>query len=292
VIQDGSPVLNHRRTTTATIAENFLARLGSEASDREGLERLDVTHVLDEASAVGAEFGGAIPPAARARLHPDDRRKGLTWTPATGSTLPDEPLASVRAGSASGVDLMLGTNRDAQTRHTDSMDDVDDRTIAQYLEGRSTGPELNEVLTVYRAALPEAPWHRILGMVMTDLLLEVPATQLAEAQSLHSERVWLYQFCAPSSPAGTAVHGGDAGLWFGNVRKGTPASDPRALLADRMAASLVRFAAIGSPVVDGFDEWFPYDVTSRSTFLIDSISRCVGDPDASRRELWAGETLP
>ena len=292
VIQDGSAVVHLTRETTARVAADFLDALAITRSDRDALERISIDAVLNAVREVTAVYR-RMPPQDTSRKAAVDRRKGTTWTPAHGPQLARPPLLAIRAGDARGIDLMIGTNRDSMTLISDTMPPIAPDVIGGYLgDHLDDARSLATVLETYGSELPGATANDVLGAVMTDLLLAVPATLVAEAQARHNRRVWLYEFCCPNRTTGKAAHGIDTGLWFGNAHRDALADDPVLRLANRMADTLVAFAREGDPSTSELSGWRPYDAEQRATMQLDFEPRVVLDPHRSRRLLWADAALP
>jgi para-nitrobenzyl esterase len=292
IIQDGSALLNLSRAATAAVADRFLSNLGVEKDDRAALEKAPLDTILKAADDARTEYGGLMPNGSGRQRHAD-RRKGLTWTPSTGTVLPASPLEAIRRGSAAAVDLLIGTNRDSMALVTNGMRDVTNTTVASYLGDHiGDGRSLDEILAIYRRDLVDPAEDDILAAVLTDLVLRVPAVVTAEAQVKHNAHVWLYEYCLPAPPGGKAVHGADTGLWFQKLPSGGPGDPALESLADSMSASLAAFATDGNPAVQGFAGWSPFSSDRRDTLLIDREITMASNPHAGRTDLWAATDLP
>lgn len=290
-IHDGSPVVHLTRETTARIAADFLELVSIAPSDRTALERLPTEDLLGAVRTVIA-IHRRMPPEDTSRKARPDRRKGTTWTPAEGPALPRAPLDAIRAGAAEGIDLLIGTNRDSMALLSDDMPPISSDAVAAYLGDHLDQRSLRTVLDVYRSELPAASDNDVLGAVMTDLLLAMPAMRFADVQASHHDRVWLYEFCGANPTTRKATHGTDTGLWFGNAPPGTAPGHPISELAIRMADALIAFAADGDPSTDALGRWRRYECGQRATMRLDALSQLELDPHRDRRELWADAVLP
>ena len=149
---------------------------------------------------------------------------GLPFQPAVdGDVLPAAPLAAVAAGSARGVPVLLGTNRDEWNlfllgdRKARALDEAG---LRRRLE-RWLAPEAAErAHALYREALPRASPRARWAAYQTHRVFLAPAERLAAAQARHAP-TWSYLFSwSPPlvrRPLG-ACHALEVPLVFGTFR--------------------------------------------------------------------------
>ncbi|MFJ6088212.1 carboxylesterase/lipase family protein [Streptomyces sp. NPDC092369] len=196
-----------------------------------------------------------------------------------GDSLPADPFTALAAGTAAGIDLLCGYNRD-------------EYRFFQLLAGpptpgeESTGPgepELDRALELlgpsgalaaYRAAHPGLDAGALYELVMSDWTFRMPVVRLAEQQAAAGGSAHLYELAHPISSAGDATpHGAEAPLVFGAVgseldRMFYPQgfSPYEEKLSAHVRQALTDFARSGRP------GWHAFDNEQRTT-------RVWGDPE-------------
>jgi para-nitrobenzyl esterase len=122
---------------------------------------------------------------------------GLPCQPVVdGDVLPAQPLDAIRAGSASGVPLLVGTNRDEWNLFllADPKASALDEPALRRRFGRLLGPGLAEqAYGLYREALPRASPRTRWSAFQTHRVFQAPAERLAAAQAAHAP-TWSYLF--------------------------------------------------------------------------------------------------
>jgi para-nitrobenzyl esterase len=64
------------------------------------------------------------------------------------------------------------------------------------------------------------------------------------------------------------------------------ASAPLQALSNRIHAAWAMFIRTGNPNTPAFPDWPPYDLTQRTTMLLNDVSQIVDDPQADVLPLW------
>ncbi len=224
------------------------------------------------------------------------REKGLgAFAPyVDGVTVPEQPIAAVRAGAIAGIPLLLGSNRDEWTLFEVFLGE---RTITPFeapLRER-LGTTLDELLAVYQRERPGRTLQRAWVDLIGDVAFRIPAIRLAEAQSDHQRAVYMYRFDWASPALGGrlgAAHGLD--LPFVWNRVDLPASkillgeaaESAQPLATQIHATWAAFIRSGDPNGGGLPVWPVYDRARRQTMLIDRTSTVVDDPGGIARSLF------
>jgi para-nitrobenzyl esterase len=199
-----------------------------------------------------------------------------------GETLPALPIERIAAGSAAGIDLLVGTTRDEAKLFTVAGGMTEFVTDAA-VDGLAAMMGLPAEATArYRAARPDgAPWE-ILSDVMTDQIFRIPAIRLAEAHG----RAWAYEYDWPVPALGGqmgACHAAEIGFVFDTLAAAEPMNGPDApqALADAMHGAWVAFATSGDP---GWERYGDARNVRRFATTVATEADLRGDT----RELWTG----
>ena len=273
------------------LTDRFLAALGVPVGDLDALLAAPVGAVL--------EAQVAVDPRATASARPADGvRVGLlSYQPVVdGTVLPRPPLDAVRAGSAAGVPLVVGSTADEWNLfHLQSRmkGPLDEERARRRLAGVVGADRVADVWDAYRLARPGADPDDVVCAVMTDAVFRIPAVRLAEAQLPHAPRVSMYRFDY-ASPGLGACHGIDVPFVFDNLDhtgvdiflSGSDGLDEEAYrLAGRASRAWTTMARTGSPEHDEL-AWPAYDLDERRTARLDREPEVVADPDGELRRMW------
>jgi para-nitrobenzyl esterase len=210
IAQSGAAHNTASRESAARVAATFLAALDLAPGEAERLRELPVVTLLDAQLATLARLGltyGTLP-----------------FEPAVdGELLPEHPLDAIAQGSARGVPLLVGSNRDewnlfllmdAKARALD-----EDGLLRRY--ARSLGADQVEgAHRLYRETLPRASPRARWAAYQTHRVFTAPAARLAELQSAHAPTYgYLFTWSPPlvRSRVG-ACHAIEVPLVFGTFR--------------------------------------------------------------------------
>ena len=223
-----------------------------------------------------------------------------------GKVLPAHPLERIAAGSAAGVDVLVGTNTEEMKMFLlmePSLAELEEASFSIRADElvADRGHEPGDALRTYRADRPDAPLADVLSALMTDHTFRIPAIHLAEAQLGQHAGVWMYLFAYRSPAFGGALgscHALEIPFVWDNLDAegaamfaGEPTAGMRALAA-RMADAWVAFATSGSPTLGDGVEWPAYDLERRATARFDVAGAddvditIVDDPEGHERRLW------
>jgi para-nitrobenzyl esterase len=286
---------------TRELAEDVGRELAAEAGRRPvaaELAEVDPRELPSAGVALGARMADRTSTAGNANALAE--RWGvlaLTLTPFSpvvdGEVLPRPPWEALADGSARGIDLMIGHNRDENRLFTvlaGQYGKVDGPTAAGTLRAFGPGPDPE---AAYRAAYPSAGPDELFELVQSDWLFRIPTLRLADAQYAAGGRVHLYELTYDSPGGGGmfgACHGLDGPLLFGTLDEqlgplvlGSPAPTEAVDLSARMRRTWAGFAATGEP------GWTAYDPQERTTGILDTEPRAVRYPEEASRALWEGE---
>jgi para-nitrobenzyl esterase len=199
-----------------------------------------------------------------------------------GHTIPRAPLAMIDEGSAPGVPVLVGTNRDEWKLFTLFLGEASARVLEPRLRERLGAAAFDELVALYAG-----DWTRITG----DIAFRIPAIRLAEAQLRHAH-VHMYRFDFASTSFGGQLGAAHA-LEIPFVWNALTAAAAPILLGDAIAVALPlaerMHAAWASFVRTGDPGWPRYDLERRATMLFDRDSRIADDPDGVSRAWWDGK---
>jgi len=280
---------------TATRMGRYLAQKLGLPPTREAIASVPVERLLGAQVEINADLGAHPEP----EYWGEDMVLTMPWQPVVdGTVLPGTPIERIAAGSAAGVDVVMGTNTDDWRLFlalTGEIGQVTDQALAgpasEY--GRHAvaayGLPVEQALPAYRARYPDVGPGDLLAAVQTDWWTRIPALRLADAHaaSARASRTYMYEF-AWTAPGLGAVHGLEIPFVFDaattDARLFGPmlGEDPPQDLARTMHAAWIRFATDGDP------GWPAYDPDRRATMRFDATSRVVDDPRSWERALWEG----
>ena len=207
-----------------------------------------------------------------------------------GHTIPRAPLELIREGSAAGIPIVIGSNRDEWMLFDTFLGHGTTQLVVTQLRERLGAPPLTHLHARYHAArggvaTAEArAWVDLVG----DLAFLIPAIQLAEAQHAHAP-VWMYRFDFGTPMLGAAHALELPFVWnviegqFAQLLLGPDTTSTRPL-ADAMHRAWASFIRSGTP--DTSPGWPTYDTTKRATLLFDRASSVVHDPASELRTFW------
>ncbi len=234
-----------------------------------------------------------------------------------GDLVPDSAIARVAAGSASEIDLLIGTNRDEASYFTIASPPLAAApAVANPFVPGTIARRLPALLRAYRAdtaadsPTPKAARRRAalpvrqhaLIRIMSDQLFRVPATRTAEAQSRHNARVFMYRFDwqvpdlagEPRRSLG-ATHVAEVAFVFGGLQTpwlpGNVATakdlEARRRVSDPMMAAWLSFVRTGDPSADADMAWPAYEPSRRTTMIFGSDGAAPVDaPGETERRAW------
>jgi para-nitrobenzyl esterase len=227
-------------------------------------------------------------------------------TVADDVVLPSDLLGAIRDGSASGVDLIVGTNSEEDRLFTitgwSDETATTESVIAGLLPGATTA-ELDQALGLYRDLPGSDRDHQYL--VNTDHGWATPAREFAIAQAGAGNRVYHYEYARRSSALDGrvgAAHLSELPVFWGNldapgvsVLLGEEVhTDPAVRkLAEDMSGTIAQFVRTGSPDGGPLGAWPSFVPDDRETMVIDVTSTVDRDHKSERLDFWAAHsTVP
>jgi para-nitrobenzyl esterase len=294
ILQSGAPNLIDGGGNRAPVARAFLEALGTRAEQVAALGDVATRPLLAAQVRVSLGLG---------RAH-----GGVVFRPSVdGDVLPRHPFDAVAAGSAAGIDVLIGTTLDEMKLFglldPDAMT-LDDAKLLRRCaynipgdaaDGTSHAARAVETYRALRAArgAPTTPpdlWFAI----ESDRVFRVPSMRLAELQQRNYAGVYAYLFTWPSPFRDGilgACHALDIPFVFGTHTLPTlrplAGSGPDAdAVAARVQDAWIAFARSGRPGHAGIGEWPAYEPARRRTMLLGAECAVVDAPYEAERRFW------
>jgi para-nitrobenzyl esterase len=280
IVQSGG-VHVHTVPEAERSAERLAAVLGLASCTRDALEGIPATELV----AATEELG---------KRRPDPGMIPLPFLPVVdGVLLPDHPQVAVANGSAVGIDLLIGTNRDELTLFglgNPALMALDADGVARWVANAVPDISAPDMIDAYRSARqsrgesiePNAIWVAI----GTDIVFRWPSLQLAAAHVAHGSRAFVYLFDWESPAFGGILgscHALELPFVFGAVHlpvvqvfSGGGAAVEK--LSQQMQTAWLAFAATGEPSHDGVGSWHPWLPADRSTMIFGADTRLETAP--------------
>ncbi len=270
-------------------ADRLVAALGVAACDRSTLESVPAADLVAATAVVGKRI-------------PDPGMIPLPFLPVVdGLFLPQHPLTAIEHGAASGVDLLIGTNRDELTLFglgDPSLLELDAASLPFLVKHAAPDMPTEELIETYRQARldrSETVDPRALWWAMgTDDVFRWRSLQLAAAQGAQGAQTFVYLFEWESPALGGMLgscHALEVPFVFGAV--GHPAvqlftgSGPEVdTLSALMQHAWLAFAHTGDPSHQALGPWPTWDPTTRSTMVFGHQSGAVDGPRNTELSLW------
>jgi len=288
------------------IAEGVAAELGIGTISRRALEEVPVQRLLVAQARVAARF---------------EEVSGLAFQPVVdGRLLPMHPLQAIAAGSARGVDLLIGTNRDEFRFFTISAPELvpssDEALVAaveRYLElpehlgntlglSRAPGPSgakrAEALIEEYRsgslAARGALDLESVVVALASDFVFRIPSLRLALSHSAAGSASYVYLFTW-ESPIGNGLlgscHALELPFVFGTLANPIVAlfsggGDDAHALSATIQQCWVNFARSGDPSSERAGPWPAYDSERRPTMVLGPACGVEDDPLRRERVAW------
>jgi para-nitrobenzyl esterase len=295
IAQSGAAHHALSREHASQVGACFMRALGASAEQPEALWRASPDAIVAAQSTCSAELVAVGPEGKRLP------QTGVTLLPVVdGDLLPEYPLHAIAAGCATEVELLIGTNLDEWNYFMFLTDpnkrDIDTRALLKICERRLPGYGAAAV-ELYRSALGEQlPAWKIFTAVETARTFWAPALRLAETQSSHNARTFMYLFDF-TSPLFQAEMGACHALEIPFVFGGLATPFGRAFVGENPAAeklskamlgAWVNFARSGDPSHELMGTWVAYESQARHTMRLAENFALVSDPLKPLRPFWDG----
>lgn len=218
-----------------------------------------------------------------------------------GNVIPEPSLQAIAKGSASGVDLLIGTNLDEArliavltypAMATLPLNVVAGASAQIQQPIAATGMTPDAIAAIYKQSFPNYTDGNITMEVMTDSMFRVPAIRVAEAQSAKQPNTYMYLFTwpSPNKPELGSCHAIELPFVWGNL-KGTrtvaiDGNNPPKKLADILMDSWIAFAKNGNPNSANVPKWDQYNTQTRATMILNETPKEENDPYGTDRQVW------
>jgi len=286
IAESGGVNLEHSTQNAAAVTAKFMQAAG--ATDIAGLRALSASQLVKAETAISQQ----------------KTQYELLFGPVIdGAAIPVPPLQAIAAGSASGVDLLIGTNLNEMNLWTLAVPALGSyglTFVVRYIPILQQAISLtalgtpDAVAASYQARRPEATAADVSLAVQTDNMFRVPAVRVAEAQSARQPRTWMYLFTWPSPTVLTlgSCHAIELPFVFGNLHTGRVSrligNNPPQGLSDRMQDAWTAFARTGNPNAPGLPAWQAYKAPTRATMILDTAQKQQKDPYGADLAVWNG----
>jgi len=285
ILESGAGHHAMRRSTAQTVARALAAKLGVDPT-REALGTVPILEVVAASKELSAEIAAQPDPARWGEVVADT----MAWEPTVGDdVLPMLPIESLRAGTASGVRVLIGRNLEEGRLFIVPGGMIDHiPEVAPLGAAALYGfPDPQAAVEAYRARGASTPGELFM-LLLEDRTFTVPANRLAEARDGAPSDTFVYRFdfasTALSGKLG-ATHAVELPFVFDTLHKGTAQAltgpNPPQALADEMHGAWVRFARGDDP------GWAPY-AAGRQVRVFGGEAPLETDPDAAIMAVWEG----
>ncbi|MGI9614908.1 MAG: carboxylesterase/lipase family protein [Acidimicrobiales bacterium] len=293
--QSGAATNGISAPTASMIAGHMLEMLGVAPGDLEALGRVSSDVLLQTQQKLGDELTETRDP----NRFGEAAASAMAFQPTYGTdVLPDLPLNAIAAGSASDVDVMIGTTmEEALIFLVDLKEMFNEELVQATMDGvfGAAGKDGGAALDVYRSHLPDVEYHELVAAIETHRMFTVPAIRMADAQVANNSNIWMYRFDWRTPAAGGAWgahHFLEVPFAFNMLdtpqARGFAGDDPPQGLADATHAAWVNFVKHGNPNSDDLPAWPRYNPADRATMLLNEPCSVANRPDDERLALWDG----
>jgi para-nitrobenzyl esterase len=289
VMQSGPPY-THAPQRASRAAEDLSKELGLGEVDRSLLSSVPAADLVEATRELQARLPGPgeVP---------------IPFLPVIdGSVLPRRPEDAVAEGSASGIPLLIGTNRDELSFFTVGDPRLravnDDDGLNKWIGRAAPAVSTEDVVATYRAtrqARGEAtgPFN-ILVAAGTDIVFRWPSLVLASSHARHSPDTFVYLFTWETPVFGGLLgscHALEIPFVFGSVHRPaiaafTGGGAAAEALSRQMQGAWLSFARTGSPSHDGIGPWPSWESTERATMVFGRDTGVVHGPRNEELAIW------
>ena len=290
IMQSPGADMTQSPETAAAVARVFMENAG--ASDVAGLRRMGPEALL---SAQSKTVAAMLAEAGPMPFHPV----------VDGSLVPAAPAESLRTGTATDVDVMIGaTAHELRLFHQElparNSERILHRAVGDHIARRTGAPpsegDAEAVVGEYRQATEGAGWTSdsdIMTAVNTDVTMREPIQRIADFRAEAGARTYMYDFCwrSQADPDKGAFHAID--LPFALDAFGVDgwdefvgADEAAEALGRGMRSAWAAFARSGDPSTAGLGPWPRYETDRRMTMIFDANPALASDPFQRARRLW------
>jgi len=288
IAESGAPNLCLSRENAANITRKFMKL--ANVTDVEGLRRLTAFQLIDVQGTLLKDAGLSA---------------SNTFAPVIdGQVLLDDPFLALNNGSAAGIPLLLGTNRNEFRLWlllSPILADVPPIALLDII------PDVNgtfgsrwalaRIIARYRLSQPLARPNDLTMDILTDAEFWIPQVRMAEVQSKHAP-TWMYRFDWPSPFENGklgACHALELPFIFHNFN--SPATYQRVgpippmKLANKIQNTWIAFIRTGDPNTVDLPLWPGYNTSQRATMILNLNSALQDDPAREVRLFYKGTPM-
>jgi para-nitrobenzyl esterase len=287
VVQSGGAHV-HTVAESERAADRLAVALGVGECSRQSLESIPAAELINATEVIATH-------------RPDPGVLPLPFLPVVdGAFLPTHPLTAVVEGSAAGVDLLIGSNRDEMTLFglgNPALMALDEAGVHRWVANAAPDMPTDDLMEAYRdarSARSEPVEARDLWVAVgSDGVFRWPSCQLAAAQGRYAP-TYLYLFDWESPAFGGVLgscHALELPFVFGVVN--VPAvqlfcgSGPEVdELSTQMQQAWVAFARSGNPSHELLGQWPVWDTTGRATMVFGRQTGVVDAPRDDELSVW------
>jgi para-nitrobenzyl esterase len=288
VVQSGGAHV-HSLGEAERVADRLATALGVARCDRALLESVPTADLLAATQEV-------------ATRRPDPGMLPLPFLPVVdGVFLPQDPRKAVEHGAASGVDLLIGTNRDELTLFGIGQPGLlafDESGLERWASNSAPDVPASALIAGYRAARAarseDADTRSLTVAIGSDGVFRWPSLQLAAAHGAQGAPTYVYLFEWESPAFGGMLgscHALELPFVFGvvhvpAVQLFTGAGAEVDELSGQMQGAWLAFARTGNPSHGRLDRWPAWDPRKRSTMIFGRHTGAADAPGDAELSVW------
>ena len=206
-----------------------------------------------------------------------------------GKLIPEDPYEPYRNGTASDVDMLIGTNKDEANYWVGEIGGIIGFRFGIPVKFENDLEKLSirdrrRVHEFMKTRKSHSIWR--MSEFYTEMLFRLPAICQAEGHSANNGRTYMYFWEKPSAIRyHGACHAVELAYVFGNTEETLYTGEMADVsISDMVMQMWVNFAKCGDPSVEGIS-WPLYDPENRSTMIITDNSYVENDPYGNYRIL-------
>lgn len=306
ILQSGSGDHVLTKDEAIDVADCFLQETGISSDDPDALFNLTTKQIIQaQKKCLSLSFNRGTQQQAVPQY-------GMTLVPVIdGHILPTTPIRAIEKGAASNIALMVGATRDewnlflhtpgpdgeslAKTRYKDLNKSELIKICERDLPGLGEkSANLYEKIIQDRGNSDTPPGTTLdmYSAFESDRMFRIPTLRLAEAQSLHRDDVFVFEFEWDKGVFG-ACHAVDIPFIFGSTQGGfgqilTGGSEKAVELSGTVQSCWIAFARSGNPGTDRVGQWPGYSIHNRKVMCFNENSQLIDDPQRNTRDHWDG----
>jgi para-nitrobenzyl esterase len=270
--------------------DQFIDVLGIQKGDIDAIRRLSTEDIMKAQLAITPARSGDFLSQRPLRLGPV----------VDHDVLPEHPLDALKKGFAKDIDIFIGSNLDETklwNMWNPEADKIDEDGILNSVKGMMSlmgkdEAKAQEFIDAYRQAR-KTP-RDIMDGITTDYMFRIPSIRLAENQTKHNKKTYMYLFAWPSPMKGGkygAMHALELAFVFGillpqDVGIFPKRTEETEALSKTVMDTWIAFARNGNPNHPAIPGLAAYDEEKRATLVFNTETQVVDDPYGQERVVW------